>query len=234
MPQVGDALAAYQRVLLSADSPFDRWHFGKQPDALNDDAKQGFRLFTGKAQCATCHTIAEKTALFTDQQLHNTGIGYRESMGIKPAKQKVMLAPGVMVEVEQSLIDKVSETPQKDLGLYEITQNPEDRWKYKTPGLRNVALSAPYMHNGSLGTLKDVVAFYNQGGINNPEQSPLIKPLGLSEQEVGWLVSFMESLTGSNVDELVADAFAAPVGDLTLKDPNWANQQQAPLEGEDR
>lgn len=139
-----------------------------------------------------------------------------------------------MVEVDRGLIDTVSERAQKDLGLYEITQNPADRWKYKTPGLRNVALTAPYMHNGSLGTLQAVVQFYNQGGISNAVLSPHIKPLNLTKQEVGWLVSFLESLTGSNVDTLVADAFAAPVGDLTRSDPNWANQLQQPMQGEAR
>lgn len=234
MQNLGDALAAYQRVLVSGDAPFDRWYYGKQEDALEEPAKQGFRLFTGKAGCVACHTLGEKHALFTDQLLHNTGIGYRESMGILPAKQSVTLAPGVTVEVDRSLIDKVSEPPPKDLGLYEITQNPQDRWKYKTPGLRNVELTAPYMHNGSLGTLREVMEFYNQGGVPNPVLDPRIRPLNLNEQEVDWLVAFLESLTGSNVDTLVADAFAAPVGDLTTTDPNWAHQQTQPLQGEDR
>lgn len=234
MQNLGDALAAYQRALLSGDSAFDRWYYAKQEDALSNQAKKGFRLFSGRAGCVACHTITDQQALFTDQQLHNTGIGYRDSMGIRPAKQAVTLAPGVTVEVDRSIIDAVSELPAKDLGLYEITQNPQDRWKYKTPGLRNVALTAPYMHNGSLSTLQGVVEFYNQGGIANPLLSPLIKPLNLSEQEVGWLVAFLQSLTGSNVDTLVADAFAAPVGDLTTEDPNWANQQSQPLSGETR
>jgi cytochrome c peroxidase len=79
-----------------------------------------------------------------------------------------------------------------------------------------------------------VVEFYNRGGVPNPVLSPLIKPLHLNTQEVGWLVAFLESLTGSNVDTLVADAFAAPVGDLTTADPNWAHQQTQPLQGEAR
>ncbi|HPQ96934.1 MAG TPA: photosynthetic protein synthase I, partial [Thiolinea sp.] len=163
-------------------------------------------------------------ALFTDQKLHNTGLGYQESMGIRPAKRRVALAPGVFVDVDQSLIDQVSAPPLKDLGLYEITQNPADRWKYLTPGLRNVALTAPYMHNGRFASLKAVIQFYNQGGIPNETLSPLIQPLNLTETEMGDLQAFLETLTGSNVDTLVADAFAAPVGDLTQADPNWANQ----------
>ena len=69
------------------------------------------------------------------------------------------------------------------------------------------------MHNGSLGTLKDVVVFYNKGGIPNPQLDPLIRPLGLTPEEIDHIVSFLESLTGDNVEVLVRDAFAAPIGD---------------------
>ena len=234
MSNLGDALAAYQQTLLSANSAFDRWYFAKQEQALSTEAQQGFRLFTGKANCVTCHQIAEKSALFTDDQLHNTGIGYRDSLGLRSAKQRVEIAKGIFVEVDRSIIDQVSEKLPQDLGLYEITQNPADRWKYKTPSLRNIALTAPYMHNGSMSSLAEVVAFYNQGGIANPNLSTLIKPLQLSTEEEGYLVAFLQSLTGSNITDLVADAAAAPIGDHTQQDPNWANQLSQPLQGEAR
>ena len=100
-----------------------------------------------------------------------------------------------------------------DLGRYEITGDPADRWKYRTPTLRNVALTAPYMHDGSLGSLQEVVAFYNAGGVVNPNLDPLLKPLELTPSAQEDLVAFLMSLTGDNVDVIVADAFAAPVGD---------------------
>ena len=78
----------------------------------------------------------------------------------------MQLAPGVEVEVSRELINQVSEPPPSDLGLYEITQNPADRWKYRTPSLRNVTLTAPYMHNGALQDLAAVIDFYDQGGIS--------------------------------------------------------------------
>ncbi len=81
------------------------------------------------------------------------------------------------------------------------------------------------MHNRQLGSIKAVVDFYNNGGFKNELLDPLIKPLHLSADEVNDLVAFLESLTGSNVDHLVSDAFAAPVGDLTHQDPNWANSE---------
>ncbi|MCQ8130957.1 cytochrome c peroxidase [Methylomonas rivi] len=213
METIGQALASYQRTLNSADSPFDRWYFGKQSQALSDAAQRGFKLFTGKAACTSCHSIDEKSALFTDQKRHNTGIGYAESMQKAPEKQRVQVAPGVFVDVDNKSLQGVAEAKPNDLGYYEISQNPADRWAYTTPSLRNVALSAPYMHNGSLASLKQVVAFYNQGGIANENLSPLIKPLGLSAAEIDDLVAFLQALNGSNVETLVSDAFAAPVGD---------------------
>ena len=101
------------------------------------------------------------------------------------------------------------------LYLHEITQDPADRWRYRTPPLRNVALTAPYMHDGSIATLDGVVDFYRRGGIPNEGLDPLIRPLRLVDAEVAALVAFLESLTGGDVEALVADAFAAPVGDAS-------------------
>jgi len=94
-----------------------------------------------------------------------------------------------------------------------VTQNPKDRWLYKTPSLRNVSLTAPYMHNGSIASLREVVEFYNGGGIVNENLDRLIKPLNLSASEIEELTAFLKSLSGSNVEELVSDAFAAPIGE---------------------
>ena len=128
--------------------------------------------------------------------------------------QQVQIAAGVYVEVSATLISSVSETKANDLGRYEITQKPENRWQYKTPTLRNVQLTAPYMHNGTFETLQQVVEFYDRGGIVNENLDPLIKPLNLTKPEITDLTAFLESLTGDNVNELVADAFSAPIGDI--------------------
>ncbi|MEW8561614.1 MAG: cytochrome c peroxidase, partial [Candidatus Thiodiazotropha sp.] len=223
METLGMAIASYQRTLVSANSAFDRWRYGGDKQALSATARRGFDLFVGKAGCASCHRISDDHALFTDNDLHNTGIGYRESMGIVPEKQPILVAPGVVLEVDRAVIEQVGEPPPTDVGRYEVTQNPNDRWKYKTPSLRNVALTAPYMHNGSLGTLREVVDFYDRGGVSNELLDPLIRPLGLSETEKEDLVAFLQSLTGGNVDTLVADAFAAPVGDVGKGDPSWVH-----------
>jgi len=213
METVGQAIASYERTLISGNSPFDRWRYGDGKNALTSQARLGFELFTGKAGCSGCHTIGEKTALFTDNQMHNTGLGYRASMQKTSTKQRVQLAPGIAVDMDSEAIGLVGEAKPNDLGLYEVTQNPADRWKYKTPSLRNVALTAPYMHNGGLPSLRDVVQFYNHGGEPNENLTPLIKPLGLSDAEVDALVEFLNALTGDNIESLVSDAYAAPVGD---------------------
>ncbi len=214
METVGMALASYQRTLNSANTPFDRWYFGGEGHAISNIAQSGFELFTGQAGCSACHRIDADSALFTDNKLHNTGVGYAESMAKTPPKQRLQVAPGVFLDVDTEAIQAVAETKPNDLGRYEITQNPEHRWQYKTPTLRNINLTAPYMHNGAFATLKEVVEFYNRGGVANDSLDPLIKPLHLNEKQIEQLVTFLQTLTGDNVDVLVSDAYAAPVGEM--------------------
>ncbi|MFH0351124.1 MAG: cytochrome c peroxidase [Chromatiales bacterium] len=209
METIGQAIASYERTLISGNTPFDRWYYGRETTALGREAQRGFKLFTGKARCGACHALGHDHALFTDQEPHNTGIGWQRSMHTRAAEAAVPIAPGL--NVAKNFVEAVSEPPPNDLGRYEITQDPADRWRYKTPGLRNVALTAPYMHDGSFATLADVVVYYNRGGYAAPDRE--IEPLGLSPMEQNDLVVFLESLTGDNVRELAADGLAAPIGD---------------------
>jgi cytochrome c peroxidase len=209
--RIGEALASYERTLAAADSRFDRWRFGGDAAALSGTEQLGFRIFAGKARCAACHTVGERDALFTDHGFHNTGIGWRRAFD-SPERTRVELAPGAYAELERGVVESFSEPAPRDTGRYEITLDPKDRWAYKTPSLRNVVLTAPYMHDGSLPTLEAVIAFYDRGGIDNPEKSPLLAPLGLSAQERAALVAFLETLTGSGVELLVAEARATPIG----------------------
>jgi cytochrome c peroxidase len=225
---LGMAIASYERTLVSGGSPFDRWRYGGEEDALSPAARRGFALFTGKAACATCHTVGGEHSLFTDDAFHDTGLGYEASMGLReePATRRVQAAPGVYLDVPTEVVAQVSESPPPDLGRYEITLDPADRWRYRTPGLRNVALTAPYMHDGSLATLREVVDFYARGGVPNEGLDPRIRPLDLSEEEKRDLVAFLESLTGGDVEELVADAFAAPIGDAGGSEEREAPQKR--------
>ena len=213
MLNIGQALAQYQRSLIAANSKFDQWHFGGQNSLFTEGEKRGFELFTGKAACAVCHRIDQQYALFTDNRMHNTGVGYSDSM-LTPSKTiAVQLAPGVIAQLDRETVNSVGEAKPNDLGRYEISLDPADRWKYRTSSLRNIALTAPYMHDGKFNALSDVIDFYNRGGEPHKLLSPLVRPLGLNQQDKKDLLSFLLTLTGSNVRTLVADGLAAPIGD---------------------
>ena len=206
--RVGAALAAYQRSLLAGNSRFDQWRYGGKPQSLTPSEQAGYRLFVGRAGCAQCHLIGAKSALLTDQQFHDTGYGWqREQLRqYPPPTTRVQIAPGQFVEVATDLINTVGVAPAKDLGRYEVTQRPVDLWRYRTPQLRNVALTAPYMHDGGLSTLRDVLAFYSRGGAPHPGQSEAIKPLALTHEETSALVAFLGSLTSTELEPLVSHA----------------------------
>ncbi len=206
--RIGQALASYQRALLLANSPFDRWHYGGEAQALTPRAREGFRLFTGKAGCAACHRIGDDHALFTDHAFHDTGIGRRNAALRRGARPPVVveLGPGLAVPMAGDLLATLGEPAPADLGRQEVTGNPADRWRFKTPGLRNIALTAPYMHDGSMGTLEEVVRFYSRGGSPGDGLDPRLRPLGLSGEEVAALVAFLESLTGDDVASLIEES----------------------------
>ena len=203
------ALAAYERTLVSGNSRFDRWRYGKEKDALTAAEQAGFAVFAGKGHCIACHTVGERDALFSDARFHNTGLGWARSQPDPGRRYQVRLAPGVYTEVtEQSLVN-VSGTRQEDLGRFEVTKIPAERWAYRTPSLRNVAITGPYMHDGSLATLEAVVAYYQRGGIDNPGKDALVTRLALSDEEQRHLVAFLRTLTGDNAAALAVQARAA-------------------------
>jgi cytochrome c peroxidase len=168
MDKVEKAIAGFERTLLSGNSPFDRYRYGGNKTGLSAAAVRGLAVFTDKdrGNCATCHTIGEKFALFTDGRFHNLGAGMNSSGELT------------------------------DLGRYVRTGSEADRGAFRTPSLRNVAKTAPYMHDGSLKTLKEVVDFYVGGGNSNPQLDREIKPLKLSARDRDDLVAFLEALTG--------------------------------------
>lgn len=162
------AIASFERTIISGNSPFDRYYYGGDHNALSPAARLGLEVFRDpkRGNCAACHAMGDSHALFTDNKFHNLGVG----------------ANG----------DQLS-----DLGRYVVTKNDADRGAFKTPSLRNVALTAPYMHDGGLKTLKDVIDYYVGGGNANPYRDTQFKSLeSLSRQERDALVAFLESLTG--------------------------------------
>lgn len=205
---IGTALAAYESSLIAAGSPFDEWRFGNKTSAVTADVKQGFTLFI-RHGCGNCHTVGERFAQFTDDKFHNTGIGFERSMNSPRETQLIRLSETVTVKTSPSFPAE----SLNDLGRYEMTGISSDKWKYRTPTLRNVALTAPYMHDGSISSLGEVIAFYMKGGINNEGLDARILPFTLDKKEIKQLLSFLESLTSPHVEALVDDARNAEIGD---------------------
>jgi len=156
---IGKALAAFERTILSGDSRFDKYNLGAR-EALTEQEIKGMKLFNGKANCSNCHSGFN----FTDEEFHNIGIG---------------------VSVDN-----------QDLGRGGVTGKAEDKGAFKTPTLRDITATAPYMHDGSIATLEEVISFYNRGGNKNDNLSPQIEPLNLSGDEQGNLVAFLKALDG--------------------------------------
>ena len=209
MESLGRALASYQRTLVSAGSPFDRWYFGRDEQAMGERARRGFALFMSSG-CSGCHTIGTDHALFTDDGFHDTGIGYARAMlPDTTGPSTVRLAPGVEVVPAVNLAMPVA----NDLGRYEATGRAQDRWLYLTPSLRNVALSAPYMHDGSFPDIASVLRFYNSGAVPHPGLDPRLRRLGLTPEQLLDLESFLLALTGDNTQQLARDGRLAEIGD---------------------
>jgi cytochrome c peroxidase len=212
--RVGQAIASWERTLIAGDSPFDRWRFGGEGNALTEMQRRGFDLFRDKGGCVTCHPVGDSWALFTDQAFHDTGVGYQADRLAARRSEPVAveIAPGRKVLLDRRAVDSVGEPRQSDYGRYEVTRDPVDLWRFKTPSLRNVALTAPYMHDGSLRTLDEVVRFYDRGGVPHEGLDPLVRPLGLSTDEIELLVAFLASLSSGGVTKLISDARSASVG----------------------
>jgi cytochrome c peroxidase len=191
MTTLGRAIAAFEATLLKGDSRFDRAMFGGEKSALTPIEWRGYDIFVHKGGCVSCHAIGDDSALFTDQSWHDTGVAFATRTS---ATTRVELAPGVFRIVRLSDVGLSEATMKSDLGRFEITGKPEDRWAYTTPTLRGLKETWPYMHDGSFKSLEEVVDFYDRGGGANPALDPKIKPLGLSDDEKKALVAFLAAL----------------------------------------
>jgi len=168
LDRVENALASFERTILCGNSPFDRYQYEGQKNALTPAQVRGLAVFTDphRGNCSSCHTIGAHYALFTDGQFHDTGEGADEN-------------------------DEFA-----DPGRYKVTHDNADMGAFKTPTLRDVALSGPYMHDGKLKTLKAVVDFYAGKGNSNPNLDAKMHAINLTAQDRDDLVEFMKSLTG--------------------------------------
>ncbi len=191
--RIAAALAAYQRTLIAAASPFDRWYFGGERAALDPLAQRGFALFRASG-CADCHTLGDRHALFTDGAFHNTGVRARSEALATQAVEVTL--PGLTARVTPEELRRIGVPDAPDLGREEVTGRAADRRAFRTPTLRNVALTAPYMHDGSLATLDEVLDHYVRGGWPaDPAQDARIRPLRLDAEERRALLAFLQALT---------------------------------------
>lgn len=191
--RVGQAISTYERTLIAGDSPFDRFIAG-ETSAISDAAKRGFALFRGKGRCSRCHTFSDAMPLFTDFNYHNTGVAANHPNFDKLARQAFAAAETGQAK---SVIDQLAQQEGgQELGRILISYHELDIGSFRTPSLRNIALTAPYFHDGSARTLAEVVRFYNEGGKANLNREWDLAPVALTADEQRDLVMFLESLTG--------------------------------------
>ena len=182
------AVAAFLKTITSRNAPIDRYLRGDR-SALSAEAKEGLALFQGKAGCAQCHN----GALLSDQKFHALGVPENPDIFADPFRHITFR------RFFRTLGAPNAENYREEPGLYGVTKEKADWGKFRTPSLREVSRTAPYMHNGSLASLEDVVAFYDRGGGQHRNKSPLLKPLGLTAGEKQALVEFLKSLAGDPV-----------------------------------
>jgi cytochrome c peroxidase len=189
------AIASFERTLVTFNSPFDRFIAGDK-DAISESAKRGWKLFNEKARCNNCHGFVESYPFFTDNKFHNVGVGAK-NIGNKGFEELAKRA-----ETEKDIARLAHEKGASELGRFLVTRERKDIGAFKTPGLREIALTAPYMHDGSETTLEAVIDFYNKGGEQNRFLDGGIRPLDLSKEEIGDLVEFLKTLTSDDVVRL--------------------------------
>jgi cytochrome c peroxidase len=199
MEEVKKAIASFERTIIAGDSPFDRHQYGGEKKAMTPAAIRGLEVYRGQGRCVSCHVIEETQALFTNNRFHNIGVGFAKMADKEAAIAKAFLESkrkGASVDVEV-----LTKEDSSELGRFAISEKIQDLGGFKTATLRNIDKTAPYMHDGSLETLEDVVKFYNNGG-RLEETDPLspfldggIRPLNLSEEQKADLVEFLKALT---------------------------------------
>ncbi|MEK6717896.1 MAG: cytochrome c peroxidase [candidate division NC10 bacterium] len=182
------AIAAFERTLVSKPEnvPFDRFMKG-DAKALTEEAKRGLGLFLGKAGCVQCHS----GPLLSDESYHNLGVPKNPVFEEDPLRQITLRYQHVI----RGVPEKVYRSADRDLGLYYTTKQEQDKGKFRTPSLRELTYTAPYMHNGVFFTLEEVIEFYDKAGGDEPNKSPLLKPLKLTAEEKKDLLAFLLSLS---------------------------------------
>jgi cytochrome c peroxidase len=228
---LGRAIASFERTLIFLDAPFDRFAAGDLK-ALSPAAQRGLDLFNGKARCVSCHMINSSNPLGTDNQFHNIGVSARKQNFEALAAQALNV---LNKNNNPKELDKLAiETDMSELGRFLVTKNRGDIGAFKTEQIRNVGLTAPYMHDGTLKTLWDVVDHYNKGGETNSYLDGGIEPLNLSENEINDVVAFLFALTDTRLTAQNEAAFraqqAVAAKSRPFRDNALAHREMLPFE----
>jgi len=193
------AIASFERTVISGDSPFDRYVYGKDKTALSESAIRGLELYKGKARCQECHAISENYAIFTDNKFHNLGVGFKKIQPrLREMVRELRMAKQQGRELDESILTNAEIS---ELGRFVVTLKTSDIGAFKTPTLRNIAVTGPYMHDGSLKTLEEVMELYNKGGEKNPFLGS-VRVLDLTDQEIKDIIEFMKALTSPEFKNL--------------------------------
>jgi cytochrome c peroxidase len=193
------AIAAFERTLVSGNSPFDRFVAGDL-NALNESARRGLVLFRSKARCTVCHTVNPAFPFLTDGNYRNTGVAANFAGFNELAKSAMQVANNYSPEAMTGL---ARQRGAFELGRFLMTGNSLDIGAYRTPSLRNVELTAPYFHDGSAETLSDVVKFYVKGGQDNSFRDWQLEAVNLTDEEQHDLVEFLKSLTSDDARRMI-------------------------------
>lgn len=221
--EIASAIAAFERTQYSGNSPFDRFLAGDQ-QAIGDSAKRGWALFQGKARCSACHAFNSVSPLFSDQKFHNIGIAaHKQDFAQLASKALVVVKTGDAKQIDELAL----ETNYSELGRFLVTKNASDVGAFKSETLRNIGVTAPYMHDGSMATLWDVMDHYNKGGVPNPFLDGGMQRLALTEAEIDDVVAFLFSLT----DDRFADFNKSEIARQTALKENRPQRETDIAEG---
>lgn len=189
---IGRAIAAFERTLIFMNSPFRHFLNGDE-DAISSEAKQGWILFNEEGRCVTCHPMNPSNPLGTDNRFHNVGVSARHQDFDSLAKQGLKALEED--PTEQKLDELALATDMSELGRFLVTKNRSDIGAFRTPLLLNIGITPPYMHDGTVETLWDVMDHYNKGGEANLFLDGGMEPLALTEDEINNIIAFLFSLT---------------------------------------
>lgn len=186
---ISRAIAAYERTLAPGKSPFDQYFYEGEKDAISAAATRGFELFRGRAHCASCHKIGDRASPLSDGLFHVSPVRLSAAADRDLAEITRTLAAARATKLKVTGL--ISTDPEiASLGRFVVTLQPADIGRFKTPSLRNVAVTGPYMHDGSVGSLRDAVELELYSRKNGQ-----LRPIVLSDAQIEDMIEFLRSLT---------------------------------------